>query len=132
MTKIVDALKVDDDLSVAETAMRLEGYRHLPVLKEGQVVGVLSERDLLSAQPSSMESLTDEQRVARNMCIRVSDVMSPEPHTISPDETALKAARLLKSEGVGCLPVVDGGRLVGIITERDFVDFAMETLSEND
>jgi CBS domain-containing protein len=56
--------------------------------------------------------------------------MKKEPVTVSPETSSLEALELMRSRRIGCLPVVKDGRLVGIVTERDFMDIAGELLEE--
>lgn len=93
----------DDDLSIAAQIMAWRGVRHLPVLRDGVVVGVLTERDV----------------VTRPADARVGEVMSRPAATIGPDEDLDLAARLMVSRRVGCLPVVERGRLIGMLTRTD-------------
>ncbi len=87
--------------------------RHLPVMREGRVVGVVSDRDLLE---STGWMWNGERGKAPAI---LEDVLQPEPLTIGPEESVSTLARVLVEWGVGCAPVVDGGRLCGIATEID-------------
>lgn len=104
-----------------EDAMRLMdelGIRHLPVVEEGRLVGVLSDRDLLARTGwrvlGPRRTLDDGPRC-------VADVMHTEIVTVGSDEPAVAAAVEVVERGIGCLPVVDHGKLVGIVSEMDLL-----------
>ena len=97
--------------------------RHLPVVdRDGQLVGMISDRDLRSAYPSSM--LTESERLqvyARVEKAVVADIMTTECITLTPESTLDDALLLFDSEGVGALPVLEYGRVVGILSSRDLL-----------
>jgi CBS domain-containing protein len=127
-TKIV-TIGVTERLSTVEDIMTLGRVRHMPVVHGGQLVGVLSQRDLLRASLSELGSYASEARRAFLHAIEIERVMSAPPIVIDPDASVQLAARLMADHKIGCLPVVDeGGRLVGIITERDFMAMAGQLL----
>jgi CBS domain-containing membrane protein len=129
MTTDVLTLNVHETLSLADEVMRLGRVRHLPVVgAQDQVVGIVTHRDLLRAQASSIANLDQTERKALERSIAVRDVMTRDVVTIGPDAPALHAARLLKDNRFGCLPVIDRGRLVGIVTEADFLDLLIRLL----
>jgi CBS domain-containing membrane protein len=129
MSRDVITLSLGEDLSLAEELMRLGRVRHLPVVDEsGGLVGLVTHRDLLKAQVSTMASLSaaEDKRIKRS--IRPGAIMSRDVMTVSSGDPALKAARLMRDEKIGCLPVVDRSQLVGIITEADFLDLVIRVL----
>jgi CBS domain-containing membrane protein len=129
MTTDVLTLNVHETLSLAEEIMRMARVRHLPVVgAQQQVVGIVTHRDLLAAQASSIAGLNQREDKALKRTIAVRDVMTRDVVTVSPDETALNAARVLQRSRFGCLPVVDHGKLVGIVTEADFLDLLIRLL----
>lgn len=101
-----------DSLGEAFDAMRAHGTRHLPVVHEGRLVGILAERDLLEyrAALGFGEAWRDHG---------VSGAMTKAPRTARPGETIAAAAARLANEGVGALPVVEDGVLVGVVTAAD-------------
>ena len=115
----VVTLAVADRLNLAEDIMRLGRIRHLPVTDGDEVVGILSERDLFRAAISSMLQLgrTAEQQFLATVPVRA--VMTPLPATIGPDMPVVSAIRLMLARRIGCLPVVEDGRLVGLLSETD-------------
>lgn len=130
MSGFVQTLEVEDDVDLADMAMRLARFRHLPVVSRNEVVGLVSDRDILRAQVGLDQRLSAEERRAKNMNIRVAEIMTKDVETISADAPAIEAARRLRTKKIGCLPVVSEGELVGIVTESDFLDLAIRSLSD--
>ena len=116
-------LKRNDKLTLADDIMQLGRVRHLPVLDDdGQaLVGIVSQRDLF--RDALANALGYGKHAQRKMLdtLSVKDVMNTDVATTSPDTSLVEAARVLTERKIGCLPVVDKGRLVGILTEGDFV-----------
>ncbi len=122
MTRPVKTLGRNDRLSMADEVMRTERIRHLPVLDDtGRVVGVVSQRDLfLNALVRALGfgSATRDKTLAT---LLVKDVMSDGAVTTTPDTPIADAARLMVERKIGCLPVVEGDELIGILSESDIV-----------
>jgi CBS domain-containing protein len=116
-------LKRNDNLTLADDIMRLGRIRHLPVLDDdGQhVVGIVSQRDLFrDALAQALGYGKHAQRkILGTLCVK--EVMTGDVVTTGPDTALVEAARLLSERKIGCLPVVENGHLVGILTEGDFV-----------
>ena len=123
MTADPTTLKRNDKLTLADDIMRLGRVRHLPVLDDdGQLlVGIVTQRDLF--RDALAQALGYGRHAQRKILdiLAVKDVMATEVVTIRPDASLTYAARLLTERKIGCLPVVENGRLVGILTEGDFV-----------
>jgi CBS domain-containing membrane protein len=122
MTQEVTTLKRNDQLSLANDIMQLGRVRHLPVLEDdGRLAGILSQRDLFRG--ALAHALGYGQHAQRKMLdsLLVKEVMSSDVITTGPDTPLIEAARVLLERKIGCLPVVEGGQLVGILTEADFV-----------
>jgi CBS domain-containing membrane protein len=123
MTRDVTTLKRNDTLTLADDIMHLGRIRHLPVLDDDgqELVGMVSQRDLFRG--ALARALGYGQRARRKVLgtLVVKEVMSSDVITTSPDTPLVEAARVLVERKIGCLPVLDDGRLVGIITESDFV-----------
>ncbi len=125
MTSNVTTLQRNDKLTLADDIMRLGRIRHLPVIGEdGQLAGIVSQRDLFRG--ALAQALGYGQRAQRKLLdtLVVKEVMSADVITTSPDTPLAEAARVLVERKIGCLPVVEAGRLVGILTEGDFVALA--------
>jgi CBS domain-containing membrane protein len=110
--------------------MATQGIRHVAVVEDtDRLVGLISHRDVLRSQEGSLSGTPSEEQTHMNRWIEARWVMTREVRSVRPETPALEAAETLRSHGYGCLPVVEHGRLVGILTESDFVDFAIQILS---
>jgi CBS domain-containing protein len=124
----VVALDASERLDTAERLMRTESIRHLPVLSAGRLVGILSQRDLYRAATSSLLGLqpgTEEDWLAK---IPVGETMSTQVFTAHPDASLGSAAEMMVRERIGCLPVVEDDRLVGLLSETDCLRFLADLL----
>jgi CBS domain-containing protein len=123
MTAEVTTLLRNDKLTLADDIMNLGRIRHLPVLADDgqELVGIVSQRDLFRG--ALAHALGYGQHAQRKIfdTLSVKQVMSSDVVTTTPDTPLAEAARILTERKIGCLPVVEGGRLVGIVTETDFV-----------
>ena len=124
--KIV-TVSADDSLDTVDDIMNLGHVRHLPVVKAGELVGVVSQRDLLRASLSSISNVGLDEKKAFLNSIRIKEIMSRRLVTIGPDGTVQEAAEIMADEKIGCLPVVEEGRLIGMITEKDLLHHFAET-----
>jgi acetoin utilization protein AcuB len=115
MTREIVTLSPDETAGTALALCRERRIRHLPVLKEGRLVGIVSDRDLRSSTPA----LGDQGRAAALQEILVEDVMARDVLTTLPDDPIEHAANVMREERIGCLPVVESGELVGIVTSSD-------------
>ena|SRR5437879_2902570 len=127
MTPNPFTLEPEDSLMQALEIMRLRGVRRIPIVLAGMLVGLLVEGDLKRAEPSTLsESQEDFTRVMEGTAI--SRIMIQNPVTVSAATPLLEAARTLHSTKYGSLPVVEDGRLVGIITDNDMLRALIEIL----
>ena len=103
--------------------MRLGRVRHLPVVDDDDqtVVGIVTQRDLF--RDALAQALGYGRHAQRKLLdtLSVKDVMATEVVTASPEASLVEAAKILTERKIGCLPVVENGKLVGILTEGDFV-----------
>lgn len=116
-----DVITVEPSATVADALdiIRSHNIRHLPVLEGSRLVGVVTDRDLrLAVGPGAEPDRVD-----------VSDVMTGSPITTPPSTPIESAARLLIEKRIGCLPVVEDGELVGILTETDMIRSFVELLA---
>ena len=127
MSREVHTVKRNDELAIADTLMKQERVRHLPVLDEhGEVCAVVSQRDLFRG--ALLRALGYGSRAEELMLkqVAVKEAMSAEIQTTAPDTPVADAARVMIERKIGCLPVIENGRLVGIVTETDFVRLVAE------
>jgi CBS domain-containing protein len=132
MSQPVDTVGPTSPLRDVIHLMEAHGIRHVPVLEEGtgHLLGLISNRDVLRSQEGSLSGAPSEEQIQMNRWIEARWVMTKEVRTVYPDTPALEAARMLRSHGYGCVPVVEHGKLVGMLTEADFVDYAIQTMSD--
>jgi acetoin utilization protein AcuB len=121
-------LSPDDTLREARRLIRELGLRRFPVVEEGKLVGIVTDRDVRQADMSS--AVVQERRYVEYILdrIQVRGIMTPDPITVTPDTPLEKAARLILENKIGGLPVVEEGKLVGIITETDLIRTLVEML----
>ena len=118
MTREVVTLSPQDTAKAALALCRERRIRHLPVLEGGKLVGIASDRDLRSSTPA----LGDPARAAALAEILVGDVMARDVVTAVSDDPIEQAANTMRERRIGCLPVIESGELVGIITASDVMD----------
>jgi CBS domain-containing protein len=122
MTRDLITLHQEQSLFVAEEIMTLRQIRHLPVVDDaGALVGLITHRDLLAAQYSALTRASEFPADAR-----AKDIMRSDVWTTTSATPAIEAALTLRDHRFGCLPVVDGGKLAGIVTEADFLTLLVE------
>lgn len=109
--------------------MEANNIRHVAVAESGQLLGLISHRDVLRSQEGSLSGALSSEQAHMNRWIEARWIMTKEIHTVCPDTPALDAALTLRSRGYGCVPVTDQGRLVGMLTDSDFVEYAIQKLS---
>jgi len=118
-----NVVAVDEDTSLHDARKIMEAHkiRRLPVMRKGRLVGLVTLRMLLEAAPSPATDLTIHELHYLLAKMTVKQIMARDPHTVSPDMPAEEALQLGQDMGYSSFPVVDNGRLVGIITESDIV-----------
>ena len=119
MTRDVVAVAPDMRLTEAHRLMTDSKIRRLPVIKNNHLVGIVTRGDIREAEPSSATSLTVWEMNYLISKLRVKDVMARDPIIVSVDGTIADAARIMLEKKISGLPVVDGNKVVGIITESD-------------
>jgi len=121
MTRELTTLDRNQTLELADHLMALGRIRHLPVVDEGRIVGVVSGRDLFRAAFAEALGCGSKARRRLLRSIGVKEIMSEPAVTVPPDTSARDAARLMLEQRIGCLPVVQGGVLIGLVTETDLL-----------
>jgi acetoin utilization protein AcuB len=134
MTPSVHSVKPHDSILHAREMMTRRRVNQLPVMRDSELVGIITDRDLRDAFPSVFETVErefaaerGEARGARRLPATESDpsritvdlVMTPAPLSLSPKDSVGTAARLMRRKRIGALPIVEGKRVVGILTRSD-------------
>ncbi|MBK7581386.1 MAG: CBS domain-containing protein [Myxococcales bacterium] len=129
MTREVFTLFEEDNLLGVEEGMQHFRFRHLPVVDDGKLVGLITLRDLLGVAASVAEFGSQQKTHTIKERLFARDVMVRELVTVREDTPIADAGLLMWNSKLGCLPVVgDDGQLVGIVTEADFVKLALKLL----
>ncbi len=129
MSSPVETVKPRDSVAHARVLLERSRINQLPVVKDGALIGIVTDRDLRNAAPSAAEQaaadlgqipgLIDPAKVA------VESVMSEKVFSLGPEDTVEDAVRLMRRERFGAIPVVDHNRVVGILTRSDVLDAFM-------
>ena len=122
MTRNPITIGPDEPMVEAARLMKERGFRRLPVIERGRLIGLVTYRNILEAQPSPASSLSVHEARYLTLEMKVKDVMRKNPVTVSPDDDVFKAILEGNQKGLGCYPVVDKEALVGIITATDLFD----------
>jgi CBS domain-containing protein/gamma-glutamyl:cysteine ligase YbdK (ATP-grasp superfamily) len=124
MTRDLFTVRADDLVDLAAGMMQWRKIRHVPVEDdEGRLIGLVTERAFL-------RHAIDSLRAQRATPVQVSEIMTRDPITATPATPTLEAVELMRTKRIGCLPVVENGVLVGIVTEKDFLPVAAHALRE--
>lgn len=126
MTTYVHSVSPQEPIGDAIQLMKEKGVRHLPVLDKGVVVGLLSDTDIKSYVPSKGTSLDVYELNYLLAKTTVAQVMAKPVVTVSSETPVEEAAMILFDQRLGCLPVLEGSRLVGIISDRDIFRVLVE------
>lgn len=127
MSKDVVTLTPDQTLFDVVDLMRRRKIRHLPVIEDSRVVGIVTDRDVKRAMPSVFSGDQVEYDRVLNET-RVEQVMTRDPQTIAPAASLKDALKLMIDRKFGAIPVVEDGTLVGIVTDIDFLKAFYEYL----
>ena len=119
-------LDLNETLDLAEDIMNLGRIRHMPVVEEGKLVGIVSQRDLFRSALITALGFGRKTTRALVKTIRIKEIMTKNVVTIAPDAKIKEAAREMVQRKIGCLPVVQDERLVGILTETDILRHVAE------
>lgn len=128
MTANPFTISPDQTIPDAHEIMATHGVKRLPVLKNGKLVGIVSKEDITQASPSKATTFSMGEITYLLSKTKISQIMTKNPVTISSSALLEEAATLMRDNHVGILPVVDDGKLVGIITESDIFDSFIELL----
>ncbi len=128
MSRPVISLSPETPVNEALAMFREEHIRRAPVMKEGKLLGIVSERDLLNASPSPVTSLSIWELNYLISKVTVKSVMSKKVVTVDQDTPIEEAARIMADKKIGGVPVVSAGKVVGIITETDLFKILLELM----
>jgi acetoin utilization protein AcuB len=123
MTVIPNTVTPGSTLRQVIELMKIQACRQLPVMDNGKLVGIITDRDvrLVMNSPLVMHGRWQDEEILDN--ITAENCMTPDPMTVTPETPAYQAASMLSSYKFGALPVVDNGELVGIVTVTDFLNY---------
>lgn len=128
MRRSLVSVAQSDTLDHALTTLKRFNIRHLPVVKGDRVVGIVSDRDVKKAAPSPFDYPTAEEFRAFTSAVTVKEIMTKEVVTVAPLTPIEEAASLMSHKRIGALPVVQEGRLVGMLTETDVLGVMTEMM----
>jgi CBS domain-containing membrane protein len=133
MTTKVFSLQENDNLQTARSIMALGRIRHIPIVnKKEEFVGLLTHRDLLSVTISKLADIEVEVQDEIDASIPIREIMRRDVTTVAEDLDLREAAEILLKHKYGCLPVVRDKRLVGILTEADFLKLTISLMDALD
>jgi CBS domain-containing protein len=116
-------LRPDDTLHMASDIMSLGRIRHIPVVEDGRLVGILSQRDLFGAAVDTVLKLKPGEQRKLLKSFRIDQVMHKRVISAAPDTAVTEAARLMAEKKIGCLPIVEGGELIGLVTSTNILRY---------
>jgi CBS domain-containing membrane protein len=114
-------LKPSDTLDLANDVISLGRIRHIPIVDGGELVGLISARDLLGTAGNRIFGLKQKSKSALLKSVLIRDVMRKRLVTVQPDTPLERAVYLMAAKKIGCLPVVSDGALVGLVTSTDLL-----------
>jgi CBS domain-containing protein len=121
-------IKPQETLRTAWQLLRQHRIRHLPVVEKGRLVGIVTDRDIRRALQLDATSLEFHELLDLLDRVKVRDIMSTKIITVTPETPVEEAARIMVEMKIGCLPVLEGERPVGIITENDLLKALVDLL----
>jgi len=121
MTAKVVTVEPDDKLSLVKEIFDNVRFHHLMVMEGGRLVGVISDRDLLKSLSPFIHTQSARERDERTLDKRVHQIMSRKPVTAAPDVPVAVAARMMVDHNISCLPILENGKLEGIVTWKDLL-----------
>lgn len=119
MTRKVFTIAPENSVTDAISLIKGKNIKHIPVLKDGRLKGIISDRDIKEFTPSKATTLDVYELHYLLAKTKVKDVMKTRVITATPDTPVEEAAMMMHDQNVGCLPVMDHGTLTGIISDKD-------------
>jgi CBS domain-containing protein len=130
MTRDVVTLTPEETLRDAINLLRRKRIRHLPVVDGNKLLGIVTDRDVKRATPSVLAGVERDEYDNSLVAIKVAQLMTRDPITVSGRASLKSAVEIFINSRVGALPVVDDGRLIGILTDIDVLRVAYDLLPE--
>lgn len=128
MSHPVISVSPDEPINEVLAMFRKEHIRRAPVMKHGKLVGIVSERDLLNASPSSVTTLSVWEMNYLISKVKVKDVMTRKVIAVDKDTPIEEAARIMADKKIGGVPVTSSDKIVGMITETDLFKVFLELM----
>jgi len=119
-------LKPEDSLDLANDVISLGRIRHIPVVDEGRLVGILTERDLIGTAASQIFGLKQKNKSALLKSVSIKEIMKKRVVTAAPDTPIKEIARLMAEKKIGCVPIVSDGALTGLVTTTDVLRYVQD------
>lgn len=133
MTDEVFVLHATQTLELVRSLMRIKHVRHVPIVEpDNTFVGLMTHRDLLAQTISHLAEVDDEEQEYLDRHIHIMNIMKRDVITAEPEMDVCKAIGLLLEHKYGCLPVLEDGKLVGIVTEADFMKLTLDLLRKTE
>lgn len=125
MSKRVLAVETFDSIAIARQLIAKHRVNQLPVLENGKLVGIVTDRDIRDAYPTSMMINLGKEIDRFADSVTVEEIMTHDVMVVRPDTALTTAVGLLRRHRIGSLPVMKNGKLVGIVTRSDILDFVL-------
>ena len=132
MATAITTLEESAHLIDAALILRRTGFRHLPIVSGDRLVGLITDRDVYRFAPSLLTDISPEEYNRVFETTPISRVMTRDLITITPDAPIQQAVALLHGKKVGCLPVVEEDKLVGMVTVTDMLEILHGILSPSE
>lgn len=134
MTSEVFALYSTQSLALARFLMKLKHVRHIPIVNpdNGEFAGLVTHRDILSYTISLIADPGQSEQKELDSALTINDIMTTDVVSVTPETSLLDACVILLEHKFGCLPVLEGNKLAGIVTEADFLKLTLALLDRGD
>jgi CBS domain-containing membrane protein len=133
MTSEVFVLHAAQTLELVRSLMRIKHVRHVPIVEpDNTFVGLMTHRDLLAQTISHLADVDEEEQEYLDRNIHIMNIMKTDVKTADPEMDICSAITLLLEHKYGCLPILSEGKLVGIVTEADFLKLTLELLQQSE
>jgi len=116
-------LKPEDTLNLANDVISLGRIRHIPVVDDGRLVGILTERDLIGTAASQIFGLKQKNKSVLLKSVLIKEVMKKRVVTVAPETPIKDVAHLMADKKIGCVPVMSAGVVVGLVTTTDILRY---------